>query len=251
MTLPFQYFLGTVIVSKFLKDTRSNLCPSLSLNIEFALFQVKGHLDYMRQMDTILVAVGIPTKEGVETTPGHPHSVMLSEGKLDTPEAQTFKENGQHEENLIEASNKSEETNVKNELTETEREEQCAGRAQENGWDIPDISDLLDSLSVSESEQKDSSFFTCTESFARSDHQCTQEGQSDTDSEFISWEWDTNHWTTEHTITHHSKSTECPTQNQVAKGKQPCSATLPTHLLKSPVTEQTTTEHMDSDEIKG
>ncbi|KAF4078091.1 hypothetical protein AMELA_G00195260 [Ameiurus melas] len=212
---------------------------------------VKGHLDYMRQMDTILVAVGIPTKEGVETTPGHSHSVMLSEGKLDTPEAQTFKENEQHEENLIEASNKSEETNVKNEFTETEGEEHHAGRAQENGWDIPDISDLLDSLSVSESEQKDSSLFTCTESFESSDHPCTHKGQSDTDREFISWEWDTNHWTTEHTITHHSKSTERPTQDQVAKGKQPCSEALPTHSLKSPVTEHTTTEHVDSDEIKG
>lgn len=106
-------------------------------------------------MDTILVAVGVPTKEGAETTPGHSYSVMLSEGKLDTPETQPIKENGQHEENLIEASNTREETNMKNEFTEAEGEHDSVERARENGWDIPDISDLLDSLSVSESEQKE------------------------------------------------------------------------------------------------
>ncbi|KAB5546215.1 hypothetical protein PHYPO_G00069510 [Pangasianodon hypophthalmus] len=214
---------------------------------------VKGHLDYMRQMDTILVAVGFPTKEGAETTPGHSHSVMLSEGKLDTLEAQPIKENGQREEHLIEASNKSEEANVKNEFTETEGDEHSAGRAQENGWDIPDISDLLDSLSVSETAQKDSNFFTCTQGIEGSDCQCIQEeeGQSDTDSECISWEWDTKHWSTEHMITPHPKRTECPTQDQAAKGKQPYSATLHTHSLHSPVTEHTMMARMDSDEIKG
>lgn len=205
----------------------------------------------MRQMDTILVAVGVPTKEGAETTPGLSYSTMLHEGKLDSPETQPIKENGQHEKNLIEASNTNKETNMKNEFThETEGEEHSAERAQENGWDIPDISDLLDSLSVSESEQKDSSFFMCIEG---SDHQCTQEeeGQSDTDSECISWKWDTEHRTTKHTITHQSKRTECPTQDQVAKGKQSFFATLPTHSLHSPVTEETTAAHMDSDKIKG
>ncbi|KAK2825414.1 hypothetical protein Q7C36_019341 [Tachysurus vachellii] len=212
---------------------------------------VKGHLDYMHQMDTILVAVGVPTKEGAGTTTGHFHSVMLSEGKLDPPEAQPIKENGQHEENLLEASNKIGETNVRNEFTETEGEEHSAERVQENGSDIPDISDLLDSISVSGSEQIDSNFFTCTEGIEGSDHQHIQDGQSDTESECISWEWDTKHWTTEHATIHHPKRTECPIQDQVAKSQQPFSATLPTHSLHSSVTEHTSTAHMDSDEIKG
>lgn len=205
----------------------------------------------MRQMDTILVAVGVPTKEGAGATPGHSQTVMLSEGKLDTPDTCPISKNGQHEENLTEASDTNEEASVKNEFTDTEGEH-SAERAQENGWDIPDISDLLDSLSASESKQKDSSFFTCTEGIEGSDCQCTQQegGQSDTDSECVSWEWD-KHWTNEHTITHHSKRTECPMHDQVAKGKQAFSATLPTLALHSPVTEHTTTAHIDSDEIKG
>ncbi|KAG7323606.1 hypothetical protein KOW79_013308 [Hemibagrus wyckioides] len=206
---------------------------------------VKGHLDYMHQMDTILVAVGVPTKEGAGAKT---HSVMLSERKLDPPETQPIKENGQ---NLLEDSNKSEETNVRKEFTETEGEEDSAERAQENGWDIPDISDLLDSLSVSESEQKDSSLFTSTEGTEVSDHQHIQDGQCDTDSECNSWEWDTKHWTTEHTIKHNPKRTECPTQDQADKSQQPFSATLPTHSRHSPVIEHTARAHMDSDEIKG
>lgn len=158
-------------------------------------------------MDTILVAVGVPTKEGAGATPDHSHSVMLSERKLDKSETlPEIRKNLRHEENLIGASNTSKETNMKNELTGTE-DEQIAEKAQENGWDIPDISDLLDSLSVSESEQKDSSFFIGTELSDASDHQSTleKEGQNDTDIECMSWEWDTKHWTTENTITHHSK----------------------------------------------
>ncbi|XP_060794331.1 transmembrane and coiled-coil domain-containing protein 4 isoform X2 [Neoarius graeffei] len=251
------WLLGFVYRSSSVQLSVAGLQPINSnnrhiINVDLSSV-VKGHLDYMRQMDTILVAVGVPTKEGAGTTPGHSQSVMLSEGKLDTPEAQPNKENGQHEENLIEASNKNEEANVKNELTETEGEQHSPGRAQENGWDIPDISDLLESLSVSKSEQKDSSFFTCTEDIEGSHGQCTQEeeSQSDTASECISWEWETKHWTIEPTTTHHSKRTECSTQDQVAKGKQPFSATLPTQSLHSPVTEHTTTAHMDSEESKG
>lgn len=202
----------------------------------------------MRQMDTILVAVGLPTKEGAGATPGHSHSVMLSEGKLDTSETHPIRANQRHEENLIEASNPSEETNMKNELTGTEVE-QGAERAQENGWDIPDISDLLDSLSASESEQKNGNCFTGTEVSDALDHQCTQVrvGQSDTDIECMSLEWDTKHWSTEHTITHHSKRTECPMHDQVADSEHAFSATLPTHSLHSPVTENRVTAHTDSD----
>lgn len=200
----------------------------------------------MHQMDTILVAVGVPTKEGAGATPGHSQSVILSEMKIDAPEAQPITENG-HKENPIKRSNKSENTDIKNEFTETEGKEHSSGREPGNGWDIPDISDLLDLLSDSESEQKDC---TGTESIKDLNHQGLQEGQSDTDSECMSWEWDTKHWSNEPIITHHPKKTECPMQGQVTKSQQPFSATLPTLSLHSPVTEHTATALIDSDEVE-
>ncbi|KAI5612272.1 transmembrane and coiled-coil domain-containing protein 4 isoform X1 [Silurus asotus] len=249
------WLLGFVYRSSSVQMSVAGLQPISSnnrqiINVDLSSV-VKGHLDYMRQMDTILVAVGVPTMEVAGATLGHSQSVVLSEAKLSHPEAQPDKECGQQEEELLDSS-KSKETDVKNELTENE-EEHSAGKEQENGWDIPDISDLLDSLSVSESKQKDSVFFTDTEATEGSDHQCThkEEGQSDTDTEGNSWEWDIKHWTTEHTITCHTERTECPMQDEVAKGKQSFSAQMPTQLLHTPVTEHTTSADLHSDETKG
>ncbi|TSR39563.1 Transmembrane and coiled-coil domain-containing protein 4 [Bagarius yarrelli] len=213
---------------------------------------VKGHLDYMHQMDTILVAVGVPTKEGVEITPGHSHLVTLNEREIDNPETLAIKEDEQDGENSVEALNKSKETKVTTVFTETKEEDYSAGREQDNGWDIPDISDLLDSLSVSEAGQKDSNCFICSEGIEATSHECTKKGQSDSgsDSECMSWEWDTKHWTTEHKIPVHPKRTKCSTQDQAAQVQQSFSATPPTRLL-SPSTEHAATAHMDSDEIKG
>ncbi|MED6283145.1 Transmembrane and coiled-coil domain-containing protein 4 [Characodon lateralis] len=47
---------------------------------------VKGHLDYMRQMDTILVAVGVPTKEVPGASFLLPQSVKATEKIVDNPD---------------------------------------------------------------------------------------------------------------------------------------------------------------------
>lgn len=100
--------------------------------------QVKGHLDYMRQMDTILVAVGVPTKEvpGASFALHQPATVVKgTEEILDqvSREQKVTQKQSQTED----GANCSEETGEVADMTG-------------DGWDIPDISDLLDSLSDSE-----------------------------------------------------------------------------------------------------
>ncbi|TNN74562.1 Transmembrane and coiled-coil domain-containing protein 4 [Liparis tanakae] len=88
---------------------------------------VKGHLDYMRQMDTILVAVGVPTKE----VPG---AFFVVPAPVDeAPGEQRAETRAGESEDAGEAA---------------QLEEEAA-----DGWDIPDISDLLDSLSDAESDR--------------------------------------------------------------------------------------------------
>ncbi|XP_034029217.1 transmembrane and coiled-coil domain-containing protein 4 [Thalassophryne amazonica] len=105
---------------------------------------VNGHLDYMRQMDTILVAVGVPTKEVPGSSFGLPQSgTPPAKGTVDKPDR------GPNEE-------KSSETHSRAVETEEGRELSQAIITEENGegWDIPDISDLLESLSDGESERQ-------------------------------------------------------------------------------------------------
>ncbi|XP_003963036.1 transmembrane and coiled-coil domain-containing protein 4 [Takifugu rubripes] len=99
---------------------------------------VNGHLDYMRQMDTILVAVGVPTKEvpGASFALHRPATVAKgTEEILDqvSREQQVTQKQSQTED----GANCSEETVEVADMTG-------------DGWDIPDISDLLESLSDSE-----------------------------------------------------------------------------------------------------
>lgn len=93
----------------------------------------------MRQMDTILVAVGVPTKEVPGASFALHQTVTVTKGTeeiLDRvlSEQQVTQKQSQSEDGV----NCSEETG---EVTDT----------PEDGWDIPDISDLLDSLSDAES----------------------------------------------------------------------------------------------------
>ncbi|XP_062871981.1 transmembrane and coiled-coil domain-containing protein 4 [Trichomycterus rosablanca] len=199
---------------------------------------VKGHLDYMNEMDTILVAVGVPTKEGAGTLSGNSHDlVTLTHEKLDTPEALSIKAILPEEERLTEASTQNEENVKKEEFTVCEEEEHHSGTVQENGWDIPDISDLLDSICDSESDQKErvNDSFNDTEGNRSPECQCEREevDQSDTETEHNSWEWDTTHWNNEHTITHNLKRTQCATQDRVTNEKPSA------HTLHSPVTDHT------------
>lgn len=152
----------------------------------------------MRQMDTILVAVGVPTKE----VPGASFALLQSATK-DTPEIPDQTNNEQQvtkTQNPVESADTSTETN--RELPETEE--------LGEGWDIPDISDLLDSLNDTESDgqikiqnnlslasEEDTTSDAIRHQTADSNAQCDSSEEADQDSEHISWSWDDTHWTTE------------------------------------------------------
>lgn len=93
----------------------------------------------MRQMDTILVAVGVPTREVPGTSFALPQPVTVTKGTEEMPD-QTPRE--QQEAEILN------QTEVGGTGTE-----ETGGMmdATGDGWDIPDISDLLDSLSDPES----------------------------------------------------------------------------------------------------
>ncbi|CAN9515835.1 unnamed protein product [Ophioblennius macclurei] len=137
---------------------------------------VKGHLDYMRQMDTILVAVGVPTKE----VPGA--SLSLTQSINVTQETE-------------------DQINQKRQETETPNAGSGEGTEEAaDGWDIPDISDLLDSIHVAELDQSGSSPFP--EEGEVSEAEAAEEEPDpdpdpDLDGEQVSWSWDDTHWTTE------------------------------------------------------
>ncbi|XP_061528008.1 LOW QUALITY PROTEIN: transmembrane and coiled-coil domain-containing protein 4 [Phycodurus eques] len=103
---------------------------------------VKGHLDYMRQMDTILVAVGVPTKEVPGSSYVPPQPVTITKGTVRTED----------------------QTQIKQQLQETkspvqEAETSAADIAEDStemadGWDVPDISDLLDALNSDDMKRR-------------------------------------------------------------------------------------------------
>ncbi|XP_035015778.1 transmembrane and coiled-coil domain-containing protein 4 [Hippoglossus stenolepis] len=162
---------------------------------------VKGHLDYMRQMDTILVAIGVPTKEVPGASFALPQSVKVTEGAVNIPDQ------AHHQHQVTDTQNPAEETEKSGVLKEDEENEEESG----DGWDIPDISDLLDQNQISDtesenhiaernnlphaSEEKDTDDGTASASNA----QCDGVEEADPDKEHISWSWDDTHWTTEHT----------------------------------------------------
>ncbi|XP_073690389.1 transmembrane and coiled-coil domain-containing protein 4 [Garra rufa] len=166
---------------------------------------VKGHLDYMRQMDTILVAVGVPTREEAGAMSGKLQLVHLSQEKTDTPESA-----GQTGEPSIDISNQdTSEVNVDEYKKQTQ--ERSERKDSENGWDIPDISDLLDSISES-----DGVLEACQGNRVK-DHvepsqgeDKTDKDESETDCEHTSWDWDETNWTTEQNCTNttHQSHTE-------------------------------------------
>lgn len=131
---------------------------------------VKGHLDYMRQMDTILVAVGVPSKEVSGTFFSlQSQAVAVQEGAAGI--------SGQAE--------KSRHTT-----------EEAA-----HGWDIPDISDLLDSLNGPEKEYSENTLPLSSQEETTLNGRSTEEDEPEnTETEHVSWSWDDTQWTTEHTL---------------------------------------------------
>ncbi|KAI2649478.1 Transmembrane and coiled-coil domain-containing protein 4 [Labeo rohita] len=184
---------------------------------------VKGHLDYMRQMDTILVAVGVPTREEAGAMSGKLQLVHLSQEKTGTPESA-----GQKGEPSIDSSNQdTSEANVDEYKKQTQ--ERGERKDSENGWDIPDISDLLDSIG-----ECDGVLEAC-QGNARSpcalgvkdhvepsqDQGKTNKDEGETDCEHTSWDWDDTNWTTESTNTTYQLHTEA--REQIINGKPACS----------------------------
>ncbi|XP_072305698.1 transmembrane and coiled-coil domain-containing protein 4 [Eucyclogobius newberryi] len=139
---------------------------------------VKGHLDYMRQMDTILVAVGVPTNEVPGTSASLLSQSVAVQSVTESSSDQTLKEHQA----------------LNTEITETE--EQAT-----DGWDIPDISDLLDTLSQSEAENSEITVpLSSQDDITLSDTVSNGHGAEEADSEHISWSWDDTQWITEHTL---------------------------------------------------
>ncbi|MBN3300761.1 TMCO4 protein, partial [Amia calva] len=147
-----------------------NLDDRRMINVDLSSV-VKGHLDYMHQMDTILVAVGVATRVGAWSN--------NSQSPLQGPVATESGEHKQHELGLSAVGDQEDGVTggaagasgvgraseveagshcgsgrrgvtVQRQLsiTETEGEAlECGG----GGWDIPDISDLLDCLDEEDS----------------------------------------------------------------------------------------------------
>ncbi|KAF3696574.1 Transmembrane and coiled-coil domain-containing protein 4 [Channa argus] len=164
---------------------------------------VKGHLDYMRQMDTILVAVGVPTKEVPGVSFALPQPVTITKGRVGNPNQTPCKPPLTETQNsAINADSHREESEVNlNKVAETEE--------TSDGWDIPDISDLLDSLNDKESENQITETkkipLTCEGGATNKSTAPALNAQYDSvedaeaDSEHISWSWDETHWAVEGT----------------------------------------------------
>nr|XP_021325708.1 transmembrane and coiled-coil domain-containing protein 4 isoform X2 [Danio rerio] len=166
---------------------------------------VKGHLDYMRQMDTILVAVGVPTREETGAMSGKLQLVHVSQEKADTPESA-----GQSEGKITPSLNirdLSDTTDENADENQKQSEVRCERQDSENGWDIPDISDLLDSISESdgilEPSEGRNTHSPCDPrgedhvELSQEQKQTGREDESDSEFEQKSWDWEDTHWTTE------------------------------------------------------
>ncbi|XP_037136848.1 transmembrane and coiled-coil domain-containing protein 4 [Syngnathus acus] len=147
---------------------------------------VKGHLDYMRQMDTILVAVGVPTKEVPGSSFLLPRPVSITEGTVDTMDQS-------HIEQQLRKTQSSVQTHTGEDST----------KAITDGWDVPDISDLLDALNCDDNESKSPPRHT--NNVALYQESATNHGPVFNESkepepvdEHVSWSWDDTYWTAEH-----------------------------------------------------
>lgn len=145
----------------------------------------------MRQMETILVAVGVRTKEIAGAAIALPQSVKITEGSADPSDTS----NQQH-------GNETVETRTADGRDVTQTAEMV------DGWDIPDISDLLDSMNVGGCHPGVRSSLSLSEGNGSShgpapacNTPCDSEEDTEPDSEHVSWSWDDTHWTTEHTHT--------------------------------------------------
>ncbi|XP_032424044.1 transmembrane and coiled-coil domain-containing protein 4 isoform X1 [Xiphophorus hellerii] len=152
---------------------------------------VKGHLDYMRQMDTILVAVGVPTKEVAGASFVLPQSVRVAQKTVDNLD-------------WAEEQHRASETQNPSEKDKTSSQESADWRDETedmgNGWDIPDITDLLDSLNETEPNNGVSVLNIVSPNDTTSSDFIAQNSreEAEPDDEQISWSWNDTHWTADH-----------------------------------------------------
>ncbi|XP_077465333.1 transmembrane and coiled-coil domain-containing protein 4 isoform X1 [Stigmatopora argus] len=148
---------------------------------------VKGHLDYMHQMDTILVAVGVPTKEVPRSSFVLPQPVTLANGPTDN-----------HHQSQIKHPLRETQSSVLETFTADISEESTRTTEMADGWDVPDISDLLDALNSDDNESK-------TPPRTGNNVPAPYENATDdrpvfneSGDEHVSWNWEDTHWTAEH-----------------------------------------------------
>lgn len=243
--------------------------------------QVKGHLDYMRQMETILVAVGMPTREGAGRMPGAAPGVPAASDTQSDPVSGEDPEKPQeglsstttadlHQEGEATATMATVTASANEELDKATVSEEPSEAVEvtEDGWDIPDISDLLDSLNEQDSKAQNcpegenhDSVLCLTEDTVHEDTQCetetwSSEGEAAEDSEQNSWDWNTS-WTTElspsddtdQTQTHYKSHDHIVTNGTLASAVGPHSLvrTGPTYS-NHPITEHTVKTSRDSND---
>ncbi|KAM3872206.1 transmembrane and coiled-coil domain-containing protein 4 [Diretmus argenteus] len=197
---------------------------------------VKGHLDYMRQMDTILVAVGIPTREVPGASSMSPQPVTIMEGTVDIPDQTPAKRVTQRQNLEFSSAGKDEtctaEGGEQREVVETEE--------TGDGWDIPDISDLLDSLNDADGPAENRSGINSllpanNDMRAAFNPRCDGAEEADPDNEPTFWGWDDTDWTTEHT--HRNKG------HQTSKEHTVHEQTPPRKLASSKLNSSASTPH--------
>ncbi|KAG7283494.1 hypothetical protein CRUP_035287 [Coryphaenoides rupestris] len=153
---------------------------------------VKGHLDYMKQMDTILVAVGVPTREAPRAPASFgpsSSSVTITEVAAESPpdpaltdtQAPSGERSSAAEENAREHEGRSK-------MAE-EGEEMC------DGWDIPDISDLLESLDDADEERAGGGGAEAAPTAPQAPGSPADEDEEEEEEEEASWSWDNTQWT--------------------------------------------------------
>ncbi|XP_048098024.1 LOW QUALITY PROTEIN: transmembrane and coiled-coil domain-containing protein 4 [Alosa alosa] len=237
---------------------------------------VKGHLDYMRQMETILVAVGVPTREGAGRMPGSQSLILgMTQGVPGASEALSDPVSGQGPEEMREGTSSTATTDQQQDEEGTATTTTALGsevpseaaEVTEDGWDIPDISDLLDSLNDQDgeilhcAERDDHDSLLCpTEDAIHEDTPCDAEtsssqGEAAEDSEQNSWDWNTTNWTAELSHSNDGDQTQTPHKlcDQMPHGKparrpHPLAGTGLTHSYHHPMTDHTVKTSRDTND---
>lgn len=176
-----------------------NLCVCVCARA--SVVQVNGHLDYMRQMETILVAVGVPTKDHQGASFALPQPVTPAEGAPESRDRPPSKDL-----ESAQTQNQQEEGGTGGGTEEEEEVEEGQGVAAD-GWDIPDISDLLDSLDEGDDASQAVPGRTSAQENTADKSEatalggaCSENSEDDgPESGHLSWSWEDTNWTLEQT----------------------------------------------------